>query len=322
MKTNIALLTTLAVLASAFPSAVQAAPQIYDLKSDWSDTQNPNAPWEYRVYDFYPGDPGDLSDPLGGVDPYFSDELLGNDPYPWVREIVDEGFGIVVERAAITITTEADAVPGFLEVGDIHGLAGWGTSQVKVRWIAPADGLIDIDGAVWDLGALYSAGWELHVNGASASSGASQEASRSEPAEFSNGTGGAEALLNIPVQAGDQVDLRLNSAEGWTTSFGINFTVTFTPDAVDPITAIEDLALAVVAMNLQNGIENSLDSKLDAALNALDDVNANDDAAACNMLQSFINAVEAQRGTKLTVSQADQLIAAAQEIQGSLSCGN
>ena len=105
----------------------------------------------------------------------------------------------------------------------------------------------------------------------------------------------------------------------WGEPFGVEFTVTFTPDAVDPVTAIENLALTVVAMNLQNGIENSLDSKLDAALGALDDANANNDGAATNTLQAFINAVEAQRGNKLTETQADQLIAAAQEIQSLLS---
>jgi len=75
-------------------------------------------------------------------------------------------------------------------------------------------------------------------------------------------------------------------------------------------------------MNLQNGIENSLYGKLDAALNELDDLNENNDVAACNSLDAFINAVEAQRGNKLTDTQADTLIATAQQIQASLNCGD
>ena len=93
-------------------------------------------------------------------------------------------------------------------------------------------------------------------------------------------------------------------------------------ETVDPISALLQLAETVAAMNLQNGIENSLDSKLDAALNALDDLNTNNDVAACNSLAAFVNAVEAQRGTKLTNLQADELIAAAQEIGTLLNCGN
>jgi hypothetical protein len=106
------------------------------------------------------------------------------------------------------------------------------------------------------------------------------------------------------------------------TFVGVNCTITLTPASVDPLAAIEALAMTVIEMNLQNGIENSLDSKLDAALNALGDVNVNNDGAACNSLQAFINAVEAQRGNKLMDSQADQLIASTQEILALLNCGN
>src|SRR5687768_6786125 len=92
--------------------------------------------------------------------------------------------------------------------------------------------------------------------------------------------------------------------------------------AATRVEAIEELAITVFDMNLQNGIENSLDSKLDAALGALDDANASNDVAACNTLGAFINAVEAQRGMKITNAQADQLIAAAQEIRSMLNCGD
>ena len=130
-------------------------------------------------------------------------------------------------------------------------------------------------------------------------------------------------MQNIPVAAGDQVVFALADGPSHVgIAIGVHFTIAFTPDSVNPVAAIEDLATTVVAMNLQNGIENSLDSKLDAALNALLDANVNDDGAACNSLAAFINAVEAQRGNKLTDAQADQLIASAQEIQGMLNCGN
>ena len=58
----------------------------------------------------------------------------------------------------------------------------------------------------------------------------------------------------------------------------------------DPASLIEQLAIDVVLLNLHVGIENSLDAKLDAALNALDDLNENNDVAGCNSLQAFINA--------------------------------
>jgi hypothetical protein len=127
-------------------------------------------------------------------------------------------------------------------------------------------------------------------------------------------------LQNIVIQSGDQVELTLVSYSITGSTIGINFRIAFTPDFVDPATAIEALALAVVEMNLQNGIENSLDSKLDAALNALSDANISNNAAACNSLQAFINAAESQRANKISNTQADQLIASAQAIIGQLNC--
>ena len=86
-----------------------------------------------------------------------------------------------------------------------------------------------------------------------------------------------------------------------------------------PIELVLDLMQNVIDLNLQQGIENGLVAKLEAAMQSLDDINANNDVAAVNTLEAFINAVEAQRGTKITEADADALIAAAQEIIALLS---
>lgn len=77
---------------------------------------------------------------------------------------------------------------------------------------------------------------------------------------------------------------------------------------------IQQLVAQVVALNLRQGITNSFDAKLQTALNALEDANQNNNAAAVSLLQAFINSVEAQRGNELTSEQADALIATALEI--------
>lgn len=84
---------------------------------------------------------------------------------------------------------------------------------------------------------------------------------------------------------------------------------------------IGQLVTTVAEMNLQQGIDNSLDAKLDAAFNALEDINNNNDVAAINSLNAFINAVEAQRGSKITDEQADELNVQAQAIITKLSAG-
>ncbi len=87
----------------------------------------------------------------------------------------------------------------------------------------------------------------------------------------------------------------------------------------NPVELLVELAQDVIALNLQQGISNSLDAKLEAAMQALDDINENNDVAAINTLQAFINAVEAQRGNKISEADADTLIASAQEIIDVLS---
>lgn len=299
MKKSILLLATVAALAPCLPVASIAATQVYDLKADWSDTQNPNGTWSYRQ----------------------GDNLLINNPFPWAAASGNP-YGLV----AIARATEAVVVPGSIALGDIFVILTDPTSgegEVTLRWTAPANGTINVSGDSWGTGF----DWTLKHNGSALSSGESWRVSttRDLPYQFSSGSGGATALQNIAAQAGDRVEMVLST---YIFSFGdfvpdaLNFTITLTTDSVDPVAAIEALAITVFEMNLQNGIENSLDSKLDAAVAALVDANFNNDGAACNSLAAFINAVEAQRGNKLTNAQADQLIASAQEIQALLNCGN
>jgi len=88
----------------------------------------------------------------------------------------------------------------------------------------------------------------------------------------------------------------------------------------DPVDLLAGLIDLVIALNLQQGIENSLDAKLDAAVQALEDMNANNDSAACGALQAFTNAVQAQGGNQIPVDDANALIAAVQQILDALGC--
>jgi hypothetical protein len=77
---------------------------------------------------------------------------------------------------------------------------------------------------------------------------------------------------------------------------------------------LSDLIETTTQMNLANGIANAYDSKLTSAFSALDDTNTKNDGAAFNKLYAFINSVEAQRGGKLSDSEADLLIASAMRV--------
>jgi hypothetical protein len=89
----------------------------------------------------------------------------------------------------------------------------------------------------------------------------------------------------------------------------------------DPSNLLEKLSDKIDAMNLPKGTVNNLLTKLNHAIQLLEDNNENNDTAAINSLEAFINAVDAQRGKKISEVDADSLITAAQEIIELLSDG-
>ena len=80
---------------------------------------------------------------------------------------------------------------------------------------------------------------------------------------------------------------------------------------------LNDLIALVRTFNLHDGTENSLITKLQDALAA---VNASNMATACDSLTAFINAGQAQSGKKLTANQVSQLINSATQIKNDLDC--
>ncbi len=103
---------------------------------------------------------------------------------------------------------------------------------------------------------------------------------------------------------------------------GLPYTLSLIVEAdLTPLEQIEQIINFVESLNLQFGIENSLDAKLDAAKQALDDINENNDIAAINALNALINATLAQRGGKISEADADEIIALAQAAIDSLQQG-
>lgn len=111
---------------------------------------------------------------------------------------------------------------------------------------------------------------------------------------------------------------RLPYSRGSDDSASGNFNFNITP--ADPVVLTQALVDDGLDLNLQNGIANGLDAKLDAVVRALDDLNENNDVAACNALEGFINAVEAQSGNHIPVDDAIALIEETQQIIALLGC--
>lgn len=86
-----------------------------------------------------------------------------------------------------------------------------------------------------------------------------------------------------------------------------------TPSTIESIQTLID---TVVTMNLQSGIENSLDQKLQNALASLEAENSNNREDTINKLQAFVSSVYAQSGNKISVENANTLVEYALSIIG------
>lgn len=105
------------------------------------------------------------------------------------------------------------------------------------------------------------------------------------------------------------VTLTVTDDKGLTDSITVSLIVT------SPSEEVESLIDDIEAMDLHQGLENSLTQKLMNVLQSIGYGWIND---AINQLNAFINQVEAQRGKKLTEEQADYLVGGAQSIIDSL----
>lgn len=116
---------------------------------------------------------------------------------------------------------------------------------------------------------------------------------------------------------GEWVDITSSNDVGQEAICGVtdSFSYYALLEPADPIQLLDELIQAVAAMNARHGIVNSLDAKLSAAKKALADAKQNNDLSAINVLMnSFVGAVEAQRGMQILESEADHLIDLALEI--------
>ncbi len=80
---------------------------------------------------------------------------------------------------------------------------------------------------------------------------------------------------------------------------------------------IDDLMAVIRSFNLPQGTTNSLITKLQ---NVLDAIEASDTAAACSSLTAFANVCGAQSGKKLTADQTTQLTNSVNQIKSDLGC--
>ncbi len=217
----------IASIKAAFPSAafilylvnpICSAETLFDLTADWSDSMNPNGVWTYRegsnalpfVADWDPSQAAWAPSAAGG------NFLPG-----WFRGTADSFPGLL------------DVIAGDVAVHTTDSFNGSASGTANVIWTSPADGTIDVAGAVWmarDIG--RSNDWFLLLNAAALSGGSISSGDpfdRANPFDFADGSGGAEVLQDIPVSDGDLVELRITKTSGFGDFVGVDLRITLTP---------------------------------------------------------------------------------------------
>ncbi len=228
MKRVLAVVFVFLLFCAGFVPAVGAV--TYDLKTDWSDTANPNGPWS-----FWQG-----SDLLPNQPDYFSDGSM------W------EGFakaaygpGNPIGHVPVWVQVDAPWSDTNFSVGDIafhtysHTSSDPNNVPGYVLWKSPLEGTITISGNVWwggwdDPNHYRGMNWGLFFNDGLLASGTAKETDK-YPDDIDYFTGGG--VMNVHV--GDRVTFVGDySGYDFPWSVGVNLTIEVTQRVPEPATML------------------------------------------------------------------------------------
>lgn len=197
----------------------------YDLQTQFSSTDNPNGVWTYRegnnalplVADWTP-----LSAPV--VQP------------AWATGVPQTGAFIPAWFQSTSSNPGGnDIITGDVVVHSTDSFNGGTAGPANVMWTSPSAGTIDISGNAWRTRDISrSNDWTLFLNGVAISGGnlfSGDGFDRSNPFDFSLGTGGLAALTTLAVLPGDIVGLEILKAAGepFGDFVGVNLTIDLAP---------------------------------------------------------------------------------------------
>ena len=176
--------------ASDAPAGMGGKVTVYDLKADWSDTQNPNGVWSLRE----------------GNNLFPAVENWGGSKgqRAWCKARSGSGHIPVILKVSVMGFEAKEAQIGDLIVHAQDEIGGPGLGQAQIVWTAPASGTVDIKAGLW-LGRLIgrSDDWTLTIAGVQKSMGkVAAGHDRNNPVPISE--------TNVPIAAGQTIVLQIS----------------------------------------------------------------------------------------------------------------
>lgn len=193
------LIRLMASIMALFAFAGTAAAQTWDLKTDWSNSSNPNGVWKYLVAGALGASGTRCCDAFGppGAPPIWGSGYLG-----WSQSNGSESGSFD------------------LQLGDIYGHDD-SQGRISVMWTSPFAGLVNVSGGTWmlrDIG--RTSNWSVRLNFTPQVSGlifSGDPWDRANPATFD---------FDVMVQAGDRIEFSQITFGGPGDYSGVNLTVT------------------------------------------------------------------------------------------------
>lgn len=206
------------------------AQTLYDLGEDWSDVSNPNGVWTYREGTNALPSVADWT-PLGA----------GAAQPAWAPSATLGNFIPAIMLSTTDNPGGLDILTGDVLVHSTDDTNGGTNGEANVAWTAPAAGTVDVSGAIWRARDINRTNdWALLLEGASLTSGSvfsGDGFDRANPMDFALGSGGANALTDIAVNAGDLIELLVTHDSTSGDFAGVAFAVALTevPEPTQPM---------------------------------------------------------------------------------------
>ena len=210
MKTKSFLAPATLLCLSLLP-AISFADTVYDLKSDYAISANPNGAWSY-VWN---------SSPITQSASY---------PATWKEwGYIGSHDGSVMQWLD-TSGGWYDAQPNDILIHTLSKPYGGESTYAGVTWTSPGGGYISISGRAWDgfFDPTREANWTLSVNGALVAqhTGVNGLHRIDSGAQFASGLLGGHTLTNIPVTPGEKIIFLTQTTSNYGHFMGVDMTVT------------------------------------------------------------------------------------------------